>query len=87
VSVIPDPEEIGEDTDEMCPQCPILEPGGGSEESESESEEEEIWRCPACCKDFKSEGQMANHEKSRKHKEQWKKYEKRQAQIRKELQS
>ena len=45
-------------------------------ESESESEEEpEIWRCDCCRKDFKSEGQMQNHMKSKKHKEAFKKYQ------------
>ena len=29
----------------------------------------DVWFCPACRKYFKSEGSMANHEKSRKHKE------------------
>eukprot|EP00538_Stauroneis_constricta_P002247 CAMPEP_0119563376 /NCGR_PEP_ID=MMETSP1352-20130426/23182_1 /TAXON_ID=265584 /ORGANISM="Stauroneis constricta, Strain CCMP1120" /LENGTH=488 /DNA_ID=CAMNT_0007611957 /DNA_START=83 /DNA_END=1549 /DNA_ORIENTATION=+ len=45
-----------------------------SEESES-SEEPEIWRCVCCKKDFKSEGQMNNHMKSKKHKEKFKKYQ------------
>jgi DnaJ family protein A protein 5 len=45
-------------------------------ESESESEDEpEIWRCDCCRKDFKSEGQMQNHMKSKKHKEAFKKYQ------------
>lgn len=45
--------------------------------SESESSEEpDVWRCECCRKDFKSEGQMENHMKSKKHKEAWKKYEK-----------
>lgn len=44
-------------------------------ESES-SEEPDIWRCEACRKDFKSQNQMDNHLKSKKHKEKWKKYEK-----------
>ena len=47
-------------------------------ESESESEEEpDVWRCECCRKDFKSEGQMENHMKSKKHKEAFKKYQKR----------
>ena len=48
------------------------------EESESDSEEEsepDIWRCECCRKDFKSEGQMQNHIKSKKHKGALKKYE------------
>ena len=45
-------------------------------ESEESSEEPEVWRCECCRKDFKSEGQMENHMKSKKHKEAWKKYEK-----------
>mmetsp|Transcript_12829 Transcript_12829/g.23986 ORF Transcript_12829/g.23986 Transcript_12829/m.23986 type:complete len:452 (-) Transcript_12829:796-2151(-) len=47
------------------------------DESESEEEEEEpdIWRCECCRKDFKSEGQMENHMKSKKHKEAFKKFQ------------
>jgi len=42
--------------------------------SESESEDEpEVWRCEICRKDFKSEGQLKNHMKSKKHKEAAKK--------------
>lgn len=49
--------------------------------SESESEEEpEIWKCECCKKTFKSEGQMENHMKSKKHKEAFKKYQKRMSQ-------
>jgi len=45
-------------------------------ESEEESEEElDFWRCECCRKDFKSEGQMENHMKSKKHKEAFKKYQ------------
>lgn len=48
---------------------------------ESEEEEPDIWRCECCRKDFKSEGQMNNHMKSKKHKENFKKYK---AKIQKE---
>ena len=52
-------------------------PNSEDEVSESESSEEpDFWRCECCRKDFKSEGQMENHMKSKKHKESWKKYEK-----------
>jgi DnaJ homolog subfamily A member 5 len=45
-------------------------------ESEDESEEKpDVWRCECCRKDFKSEGQMENHMKSKKHKEAFKKYQ------------
>ena len=45
-------------------------------DDEPESEEEpEVWRCECCRKDFKSEGQMENHMKSKKHKEAFKKYQ------------
>lgn len=45
-----------------------------SEEETSESEEEpDFWRCEVCRKDFKSQGQMENHLKSKKHKEMVKK--------------
>ncbi len=44
-----------------------------SESSESEEddtlEEQLVWYCPVCEKHFKSEASMANHEKSKKHKE------------------
>ena len=47
-----------------------------SEESESESEPEpEVWLCECCKKDFKSEGQMENHIKSKKHKAAFKKFQ------------
>lgn len=47
------------------------------EESESSSEEEpDFWRCECCRKDFKSEKQLENHIKSKKHREAWKKDEK-----------
>ena len=47
------------------------ESGADSEESE----EPDIWRCDCCRKDFKSEGQMENHMKSKKHRQVWKKYQ------------
>jgi DnaJ family protein A protein 5 len=48
--------------------------GADSIESE-ESEEPDIWRCECCRKDFKSEAQMENHMKSKKHKTAFKQYE------------
>ena len=45
-------------------------------EEEEEEEEPDVWRCVCCRKDFKSEAQMANHMKSKKHKESFKKYQK-----------
>ena len=47
-----------------------------SSEEEEEEEEPDVWRCECCRKDFKSEGQMENHMKSKKHKEAYKKYQK-----------
>jgi Zinc-finger of C2H2 type len=38
-------------------------------------DEPDLWRCDCCRKDFKSEGQMVNHMKSKKHKEAFKKYQ------------
>jgi DnaJ family protein A protein 5 len=43
--------------------------------SEADEEEPDVWRCECCRKDFKSEGQMVNHMKSKKHKEAFKKYQ------------
>lgn len=40
-----------------------------SEQPDLIDESYDVWFCPACNKYFKSEGSMANHEKSRKHKE------------------
>jgi DnaJ family protein A protein 5 len=48
----------------------------GSESESEEEEEPDYWRCECCHKDFQSEGQMENHMRSKKHKEAWKKYEK-----------
>ena len=49
--------------------------GSEDEDEEEEEEEPDVWRCECCRKDFKSEGQMENHMKSKKHKEAWKKYQ------------
>ncbi len=47
------------------------------ETSEEESEEEpEVWKCEICRKTFKSEKQLENHLKSKKHKEAVKKWQK-----------
>ena len=46
-----------------------------SSSSES-SDEPDVWRCEICRKDFKSGGQLENHLKSKKHKEAFKKYQK-----------
>ena len=71
-------QDAGDAEDEQ--QTEEVEPTSEDEEdevSESESSEEpDFWRCECCRKDFKSEGQMENHMKSKKHKEAWKKYEK-----------
>ena len=55
------------------------------EESEGSEQDEEpdVWRCECCRKDFKSEGQMENHMKSKKHKQQFQKY---QAKMKKQAQ-
>jgi len=47
-----------------------------SSEESSEEEEPDSWRCECCRKDFKSVKQFENHERSKKHKEMLKKYEK-----------
>lgn len=49
---------------------------GYSLEEETESETEpNIWWCECCRKEFKSEGQVENHMKSKKHKEAYKKFQ------------
>jgi DnaJ family protein A protein 5 len=45
-----------------------------SDEESTESSEPDFWQCECCRKEFKSEGQMNNHLKSKKHKETYKKY-------------
>jgi DnaJ family protein A protein 5 len=63
--------------DESAPLANEVASASEEEISDSESSEElDVWRCECCRKDFKSEGQMENHMKSKKHKEAWKKYEK-----------
>jgi DnaJ family protein A protein 5 len=49
-------------------------------ESESVEDEEEpdVWRCECCRKDFKSPNQMENHMNSKKHKENFKKWQSKQ---------
>jgi DnaJ family protein A protein 5 len=67
------------EVDEATQDASVEEESDFDGESESESEEEEkpdYWRCECCHKDFQSEGQMENHMRSKKHKEAWKKYEK-----------
>jgi DnaJ family protein A protein 5 len=67
-------DETGDDLEVEEPPVPIE----AEEEyfSESISEEEpDIWQCECCRKIFKSEGQMENHMKSKKHKLAFKKYQ------------
>jgi DnaJ family protein A protein 5 len=52
-----------------------------SSEDESSEEEPNSWRCEICRKDFKSDKQFDNHERSKKHKEAVRKY---QTKLRKE---
>mmetsp|Transcript_55074 Transcript_55074/g.133805 ORF Transcript_55074/g.133805 Transcript_55074/m.133805 type:complete len:500 (-) Transcript_55074:825-2324(-) len=44
------------------------------DDEESSEDEPDVWRCDCCRKDFKSEAQMENHLKSKKHKEAYKKF-------------
>ena len=59
---------------DQCTPVPLVNDDEFDSESE-ESEEPDVWRCEVCRKDFKSEAQMKNHEKSKKHKEKLKKYQ------------
>jgi DnaJ family protein A protein 5 len=70
------------EVDDVTPDASAEEDSDFDDESESEEEEEpDYWRCECCHKDFQSEGQMENHMRSKKHKEAWKKYEKKLAQL------
>jgi len=71
----------GEDTQQTIEVAPTSEDNVSESES---SEEPDFWRCECCRKDFKSEGQMENHMNSKKHKEAWKKFEKKMKELRKE---
>jgi DnaJ family protein A protein 5 len=74
-----DKETKSEEVDEVTQDASVEEESDVDFDDESESEEEEepdYWRCECCHKDFQSEGQMENHMRSKKHKEAWKKYEK-----------
>lgn len=69
------------EVEEVIPDASVDEESDFDDESESEEEDEpDYWRCECCHKDFQSEGQMENHMRSKKHKEAWKKYEKKLAQ-------
>lgn len=46
-------------------------------ETETDDEPPDVWRCDVCRKDFKSEGQMNNHLRSKKCREAHKKHQKR----------
>jgi DnaJ family protein A protein 5 len=45
------------------------------DDEEYSDEEPDSWICECCKKDFKSEGQIENHMKSKKHKQEFKKYQ------------
>jgi len=55
--------------------------GNHSDDSDDsdDSDEPEVWKCVCCRKEFKSEKQLENHFKSKKHKDAWKKYQKKQS--------
>mmetsp|Transcript_53502 Transcript_53502/g.160099 ORF Transcript_53502/g.160099 Transcript_53502/m.160099 type:complete len:493 (-) Transcript_53502:78-1556(-) len=71
-----DQEQSALHLDSHAEECEIADYDSYESESEEEEEEPQVWRCECCRKDFKSEGQMQNHMKSKKHKQAWKKYEK-----------
>mmetsp|Transcript_36406 Transcript_36406/g.36792 ORF Transcript_36406/g.36792 Transcript_36406/m.36792 type:complete len:459 (+) Transcript_36406:136-1512(+) len=71
---------VGQDYQQTIMKDPLVEVNIINDDYEdkdsSESEEEpDMWRCECCRKDFKSEAQMQNHTKSKKHKVAFKKYE------------
>jgi DnaJ family protein A protein 5 len=73
----PEVHAQAQEVDEVTENASVEEESDFDDESESEEEEEpDYWRCECCHKDFQSEGQMENHMRSKKHKEAWKKYEK-----------
>jgi DnaJ homolog subfamily A member 5 len=83
---VPNHEEVGKEghtmaTEAISDESPNEDHATWKDEddapvfSSSEDEEPDIWRCECCRKDFKSEGQMENHMKSKKHKESFKKYQ------------
>lgn len=83
-----DNDSIKENDEEQVPVAVVEEEEGEEEESSEEEEEEEepdFWHCECCKKDFKSEGQMHNHMKSKKHKEAFKRFEKKLAELEKEM--
>ena len=57
------------------------EPLDESADEDSEISERDFWTCECCRKEFKSEGQMENHMKSKKHKESFRKYKAQQKTI------
>ena len=56
-----------------------------SSEEQEEDDEPEFWHCECCRKDFKSEGQLQNHMKSKKHKEAFKRFEKKLGELQHEM--
>jgi hypothetical protein len=65
------------DTDDVDAFLPVVgdeRPIVDDYSSPSEDSGPDFWRCECCGKDFKSEGQMSNHMKSKKHKENYKKF-------------
>ena len=71
----PDIREIATNEEEdIC--IALNEAVVGAESSEEEEDEPDSWRCECCRKDFKSQKQFENHERSKKHKETVKKYKK-----------
>jgi DnaJ family protein A protein 5 len=67
-------ETIGPNSKDKLETDATLEDVSSEVESESETEPD-IYLCECCRKEFKSEGQMENHMKSKKHKEAFKKFQ------------
>jgi DnaJ homolog subfamily A member 5 len=71
-----DDGEVHHPVDDNSNNCSASSSSTAAEDDEEEEEEPDFWRCDCCKKDFKSQGQLDNHMNSKKHKDAYKKYQK-----------